>query len=313
MTQHDYNIANADGATVRADINNALQTIAENNSGASTPTTTFAYQLWADTSNDLMKIRNAANSAWITWFKLSTAGMIKGADIASATALPVLADGIMNDVTGTTTITSINTLGIGTFKILHFDGSLTITHHNTNLVLPNGENIKTVAGDIGIFYEYASADWRLISFSRNLGAECFYVYLGTNQTGVASGVDTKVQFDTEDFDKNGNYDNTTNYQVTPSKGQWFFSAGVSFEDIADGSWTQCRLYRNGTSAIAGGSRESAGVGGASSDPCSVGSWLIDTNGTDTWQIFAQHNHGSNRNILGNSRLQTFFMGFKLQG
>ena len=161
------NIANADGATVRADMNAAFQALAENSSGATAPSTTFSYQNWADTANDLMKIRNAANSAWIVLFKLSTAGMVVGADIASASALPVLADGQFNDVTGTTGITSINTLGIGTIKWLQFDGALTISHHSTNLVLPDGRDILTVAGDILCFYEYATADWRLISNTSN--------------------------------------------------------------------------------------------------------------------------------------------------
>jgi hypothetical protein len=165
MTQHDYNGANASGATYRADLNSLFQAIAENNSGASTPSTTFAYQLWADTTTGHMKIRNAANSAWITMFLLSTAGMIQGADIVSGTALPVLADGVFNDVTGTTTITSINALGIGTLKILQFDAIVTVTHHATNLILPSATNIVTVAGQVLTFYEYASGDWRLVANS----------------------------------------------------------------------------------------------------------------------------------------------------
>ena len=66
MAQHDYNIANQSGADFRADLNNALSAIATVNSGASEPSTTFAHQLWVDTSNNVLKIRNAANSAFIT-------------------------------------------------------------------------------------------------------------------------------------------------------------------------------------------------------------------------------------------------------
>ena len=65
MAQHDYDIANASAASVRADINNALGAIVSLNSGTSAPSTTFAYQLWADTSAGQLKIRNAANNAWI--------------------------------------------------------------------------------------------------------------------------------------------------------------------------------------------------------------------------------------------------------
>ena len=66
MAQHDYSIANDSGANVRSDLNNALAAIVSLNSGASSPTSTFAFQLWADTTTGLLKIRNAANSAWVT-------------------------------------------------------------------------------------------------------------------------------------------------------------------------------------------------------------------------------------------------------
>lgn len=73
--QHDYAIANADGASVRADINNALAAIVSNNSGATAPATTFAYMLWADTTTGLLKIRNAANSGWVTIGTMATTNL----------------------------------------------------------------------------------------------------------------------------------------------------------------------------------------------------------------------------------------------
>ena len=66
MAQHDYNLANQSGADFRADLNNALAAIVTVNSGATSPSTTFAHQLWVDTANNLLKIRNSANDAWIT-------------------------------------------------------------------------------------------------------------------------------------------------------------------------------------------------------------------------------------------------------
>lgn len=70
MAQHDYNIANQSGAAFRADLNNALAAIVSNNSGAVEPSTTYAYQFWADTTAGVLKQRNAANSAWVTLFQL---------------------------------------------------------------------------------------------------------------------------------------------------------------------------------------------------------------------------------------------------
>jgi len=90
----------------------------------------------------------------------------KGADVASATALPILTDGNYYDVTGTTTITSINTTGaVGTVIRLHFDGILTLTHSATDLVLPGAANITTAAGDEFTFVEYASGDFRCVAYA----------------------------------------------------------------------------------------------------------------------------------------------------
>ena len=68
MSTHDYVIANASGSAVRSDINNVLAAIVSNNSSSSEPSTKYAYMLWADTTNNLIKLRNSANNAWITLF-----------------------------------------------------------------------------------------------------------------------------------------------------------------------------------------------------------------------------------------------------
>ena len=70
MAQHDYSIANQSGAAFRSDLNNALSAIVTQNSGATAPSTTYAYQSWADTTTGVMKMRNGANSAWITLYQL---------------------------------------------------------------------------------------------------------------------------------------------------------------------------------------------------------------------------------------------------
>ena len=70
MATHDYVIANQSGAAFRTDLNNALAAIVSNNSNSSSPSTTYAYQWWADTSAGVLKIRNSANNAWIELLQL---------------------------------------------------------------------------------------------------------------------------------------------------------------------------------------------------------------------------------------------------
>ena len=75
MATHDYVIANGTGAAVRSDLNNALAAVVSNNSDTTEPTTTYAYMWWADTANGLLKIRDAANSAWVTVGTLASANL----------------------------------------------------------------------------------------------------------------------------------------------------------------------------------------------------------------------------------------------
>jgi hypothetical protein len=67
VAQHDYNIANAAGAAVRADMNAALAAILTSNSGATAPTVTAPFMPWFDTSAGVFRIRNQADTAWVLW------------------------------------------------------------------------------------------------------------------------------------------------------------------------------------------------------------------------------------------------------
>ena len=71
MAQHDYVLDNATGANFRSDLNNALLAISSNNSGSSAPSTTYALQFYADTTNNILKLRNAANDGFINLFTLA--------------------------------------------------------------------------------------------------------------------------------------------------------------------------------------------------------------------------------------------------
>ena len=82
---HDYDIANAVGSSFRADLNVCLGDIQSSNSGSSAPSTTVAYKIWADTANNLLKIRNSANNGWLTLGDLTDANNLGLATKASPT------------------------------------------------------------------------------------------------------------------------------------------------------------------------------------------------------------------------------------
>ena len=68
--QNDFVIDNGTGLAVRQDIQDALQALAGLSSGDSAPSTTYAFQLYANTSTDMLQIRNAANSGFIDLIQL---------------------------------------------------------------------------------------------------------------------------------------------------------------------------------------------------------------------------------------------------
>lgn len=83
MATHDYVLANQSGAAFRGDLNNALAAISSNNSNSTDPATTFANQWYVDTGDNTLKIRNAANSAYVN---VSAVGGIGSANLGLALA-----------------------------------------------------------------------------------------------------------------------------------------------------------------------------------------------------------------------------------
>ena len=91
MATHDYIISNASGAAVRSDLNDCLAAISSNNSNSTSPATTYAYQWWADTTNNQLKIRNSANTAWVVLRQLDGTMLLENGS-ASAPGLTFTSD-----------------------------------------------------------------------------------------------------------------------------------------------------------------------------------------------------------------------------
>ncbi len=132
MAQHDYVISNGTGAAVRSDLNGALGAIATNNSGATEPTPAYAYQWWPDTTTGLLKIRNAANSAWVTVGTLASANLGLLTTTSAASTYLALAGG---------TITGA--LEIGSAGSLVFEGS-TADGNETTLAVTDPTTDRTI-------------------------------------------------------------------------------------------------------------------------------------------------------------------------
>jgi hypothetical protein len=103
MSQHDLNIANQGFPAFRADLNDALVALGSTNSGATAPATTYANQLWYDTANNILKIRNEDNDAWISIATLDQSGDLVSAITATTLNGTTVNAGALN-ATGVTTV-----------------------------------------------------------------------------------------------------------------------------------------------------------------------------------------------------------------
>lgn len=108
--------------------------------------------------------------------------LTKGADIASAAALPIPVEGSYFNVTGTTTVTSIPDVYPGRLVYLKFTGVLTLTN-SASLVLPNLADYTTMAGDILVFLNDSPGVWVCVAYPQRTVALGTYRNLLINAQG----------------------------------------------------------------------------------------------------------------------------------
>ncbi|MBB3315105.1 hypothetical protein FHT77_000947 [Rhizobium sp. BK181] len=91
----------------------------------------------------------------------------KSNDIASAaTTNLAMATGVVVNVTGSATVTSLGTVAAGAERVLIFAGAATLTHNAVSLILPGGANIVTAAGDVAIARSLGAGNWKVTSYQR---------------------------------------------------------------------------------------------------------------------------------------------------
>lgn len=158
-----------DGATIGTQVaNKAIVADANVNTGISKIT-----QLHIGASGSEVQVTKTAaqindgaeRSATNTFTK--TQSWTKGAALTTADVtagdLAIGSDGNYFEFTDTDTITSM-TVAIGTPFWIRFTAAATLTHHATNLILPGGKDIVTVAGAIGTFFANAAGDVTCTSY-----------------------------------------------------------------------------------------------------------------------------------------------------
>jgi hypothetical protein len=93
-------------------------------------------------------------------------------------------------VSGTTTITAFDTVPAGIYRVLQFQGILTLTYNGTSLILPGATSITTAAGDTAGFVSLGSGNWRCQWYQRASGSA---VVLPTASDTVAGIVELATE------------------------------------------------------------------------------------------------------------------------
>ncbi len=125
----------------------------------------------------------------------------------------------------------------------------------------------------------------------------FSAYLGSAQT-ISSGATTKVQCNTEEFDTNSCYDNTTNYRFTPNVAGYYQVNCAAQEGAGASVILQINLYKNGSLA-----KKSSYVGGVAYYACTA-STLVYMNGTTDYLEF--YVYASASAVLTTGSTATYF-------
>jgi len=146
----------------------------------------------------------------------------------------------------------------------------------------------------------------------------FQVKLGSNQS-VSSGVNTKVEFDTEEYDTNNFFDSTTNYRFQPTIAGHYHISGGLFIDVAGSTitgLTTASVYFNGSTANLGAGRIFLrnGNSGDESETGGSFSFTVFFNGSsDYLEIFGYIAGGGTRVFLGSSTYKASYLnGFLLR-
>lgn len=161
----DIDPAETTGLELATLLNSFRDAVLSNYSGATAPSTTYAYQFWADTTTGYLKIRNSANSGWVTLLKLSTGETDSSYSTPTAvtTTYTILSsDKVLMCASGTYTVTlPLAASNTGkTFKIIKAAAAGVITVGRSGSDTINGLTSVTLEGRYSSYEIYSDGtEW----------------------------------------------------------------------------------------------------------------------------------------------------------
>ena len=131
----------------------------------------------------------------------------------------------------------------------------------------------------------------------------FSVYRNGTQS-ISHNTYTKVQYNTENFDTDNTFDNSTNYRFTPAfSGKSFLVASIRLYGTDDFNNYTLEIYKNGTAILRQQNShwhyESAQVSG-----------IVTHDTDDYFEVYVTQQSGSSLDVMSGIEI-TYFMGYKL--
>lgn len=171
------------------------------------------------------------------------------------------------------------------------------------IAVPIAELTTPTDGHV-VAYNATNDEFELVASAAGSGPR-FAAHRTTTQS-ITQNTDTKVQFDTEIFDSDADYDPTTNYRFTPSTaGKYLISAGLALQSVVDTKLIRTYIYKNGAAY-----RQTEFRAAATATQGLYLSEVIDFNGsTDYIEVFVRHDDTTSRLIdPNNSSFSGAFVG-----
>ena len=134
-------------------------------------------------------------------------------------------------------------------EFLTVDTSNTVSLSAALPVLSGGTGVTTKTGTGAVVLGTSPTITGATITVAATAAPAFSAYLSANQT-TGTGTTTKVQYNTESFDTNSNYDPTTNYRFTPTVAGYYYVSALINASAASGI-IALNIYKNGGRAFAG--------------------------------------------------------------
>jgi len=193
------------------------------------------------------------------------------------------------------------------------DGTLkvgTITTSSGSGTITLGQSGETISVPSGATLDMSSGTMTLNSSMKN--TPTFKAYRATSQN-ISDNVSTKIQFDTEKFDTDNVYDNSTNYRFTPNvAGKYFIYTQVNCANsVGDDIYYAITVIKKNGVEEARNTVDPKDSSPMNQSYNYVATELEMNGTTDYVEVFAQINTGTGTPSAGDGSNQTYFGAYKI--